>query len=55
MGMDHDFPIDQFIAEASTPRWFNSITTAVWISAVVPPRYRRRKRGAGRGVRGRAL
>ncbi|HUB89146.1 MAG TPA: hypothetical protein VMA74_05380 [Dyella sp.] len=30
--MDHDFPIDQLIAEASTLRGFDGITTAMWIA-----------------------
>lgn len=31
MRMDHDFPIDQFIAEAPTLRWFDGITAGMRI------------------------
>jgi len=32
MRMDHDFPIDQFIAEASTLRRVDRITAAMWVA-----------------------
>jgi hypothetical protein len=32
MRVDHNFPIDQFIAEASTLRWFDGITAGMRVS-----------------------